>query len=58
MCAHPISFICFRCEVPWCRFFLERVCYSDFITIKATMLDRVVGESMVSISAERIGECR
>jgi hypothetical protein len=32
--------------------------YSAFITSKATMLDRIVNETMVSISAERIGECR
>src|SRR5690606_33754070 len=32
--------------------------YSAFITSKATMLDRIVHETMVSISAERIGECR
>lgn len=32
--------------------------YSALITSKATMLDRIVQENMVSISAERIGECR
>jgi hypothetical protein len=32
--------------------------YSAFVTSKATMLDRIVNETMVSISAERIGECR
>ncbi len=32
--------------------------YSAFIVTKATMLDRIVQETMVSISAERIGECR
>jgi hypothetical protein len=32
--------------------------YSAFITSKATMLGRIVNQTMVSISAERIGECR
>ena len=32
--------------------------YSAFITTKATMLDRIVHDTSVSISAERIGECR
>jgi hypothetical protein len=32
--------------------------YSAFIVTKATMLDRIVQETMVSIAAERIGECR
>ena len=32
--------------------------YSAFVVTKATMLDRIVQETMVSISAERIGECR
>jgi hypothetical protein len=31
--------------------------YSAFITTKATMLDRIVHDTSVSISAERIGEC-
>lgn len=31
--------------------------YSAFIKTKATMLDRIVHDTMVSISAERIGEC-
>jgi hypothetical protein len=32
--------------------------YSAFIKTKATMHDRIVHDTMVSISAERIGECR
>lgn len=32
--------------------------YSALITTKATMAERIVQESMISISAERIGECR
>jgi hypothetical protein len=32
--------------------------YSAFITTRATMLDRIVHDTSVSISAERIGECR
>jgi hypothetical protein len=32
--------------------------YTAFIVTKATMLDRIVQDTMVSISAERIGECR
>jgi hypothetical protein len=32
--------------------------YSAFITSKATMLGRIVHRNMVSISAERIGECK
>lgn len=32
--------------------------YSAMIVTKGTMLDRIVHEQMVSISAERIGECR
>lgn len=32
--------------------------YSAMIVTKASMLDRIVQETMVSISAERIGECR
>jgi hypothetical protein len=32
--------------------------YSAMITTKASMLDQIVQQSMVSISAERIGECR
>jgi len=32
--------------------------YSALIKTKATMLDRIVHDTMVSISAERIGECR
>jgi len=32
--------------------------YSALIKTRATMLDRIVHDSMVSISAERIGECR
>jgi hypothetical protein len=32
--------------------------YSAFVTTKATMLDRIVHDTSVSISAERIGECR
>jgi hypothetical protein len=32
--------------------------YSAFVTTKATMLDRIVHDNSVSISAERIGECR
>jgi hypothetical protein len=32
--------------------------YSALVTTRTSMLDRIVGESMVSISAERIGECR
>jgi hypothetical protein len=32
--------------------------YSAMIVTRATMLERIVQESMVSISAERIGECR
>lgn len=32
--------------------------YSAMVTTKASMLDQIVQQSMVSISAERIGECR
>ncbi len=32
--------------------------YSAFITTRATMADRIVHDTSVSISAERIGECR
>jgi len=32
--------------------------YSAFITTKAAMLDQLVHDTSVSISAERIGECR
>ena len=32
--------------------------YSALIVTKATMLERIVQDTMVSISAERIGECR
>lgn len=32
--------------------------YSAHVTTKATMLDRIVHDTSVSISAERIGECR
>ncbi len=32
--------------------------YSALITTKATMLDKIVQQNMISISAERIGECR
>jgi hypothetical protein len=32
--------------------------YSAFITSRATMAERIVQETMISISAERIGECR
>jgi hypothetical protein len=32
--------------------------YSAFIATRATMLDRIVHDTSVSISAERIGECR
>lgn len=32
--------------------------YSALIKTRATMLDRIVHDTMVSISAERIGECR
>jgi hypothetical protein len=32
--------------------------YSALIKTRATMLDRIVHDTMVSISAERIGDCR
>ena len=32
--------------------------YSAMVTTKASMLDQIVQQVMVSISAERIGECR
>lgn len=32
--------------------------YSAMVTTKASMLDQIVQQSIVSISAERIGECR
>ena len=32
--------------------------YSALVTTKASMLDKIVQQNMVSISAERIGECR
>lgn len=32
--------------------------YSAMVTTKASMLDQIVQQNMVSISAERIGECR
>ncbi|HWV40433.1 DUF3617 domain-containing protein [Pseudorhodoplanes sp.] len=38
--------------------FSSPVRYSALVKTRATMLDRIVQDNMVSISAERIGECR
>ena len=37
--------------------FSEPTRYSALILTKATMLDRIVHQTMVSISAERVGDC-